>query len=207
MNTQWTIDRSKFMTPEQITALRRCAEDLAIVGEKRRLLIPPRNWMVIDLALSTGLRVSEISDLKESDLYITNNEFELIVRHGKGDKRRTIFFDPALKAHLKKYISWKDTVGKTGEYLLFSKHNPKMCVESLERVFNKLRDKAGLPHHFTFHSQRHSYATWLYQKTRDLRLVQKQLGHSSPVITSLYADIVESRISEVFSEPLFSLDS
>lgn len=203
MNSQWTIDRSKFMTPEQITTLRRCAEDLAIVGEKRRLLIPPRNWMVINLALSTGLRVSEISDLKESDLYINNNEFELIVRHGKGNKRRTVFFDPDLKSHLKKYIGWKNSVGKAGEYLFFSKHNPKMCVESLERVFNKLRDKAGLPTHFTFHSQRHSYATWLYQKTRDLRLVQKQLGHSSPVITALYADVVESQFNKVFSASLY----
>jgi site-specific recombinase XerD len=190
------------MTPTQISNLRRNAEDLAIVALKRNLLIPPRDWMIIDLALSTGLRVSEISNLKEQDLFIGNGEFELIVTRGKGNKRRTVYFDPSLKAHLKKYLAWKHWVGKNGDYLLFSKHNPQMCVESLERVFNKLRDRSGLPAHFTFHSQRHSYATILYSKTKDLRLVQKQLGHSSPSITTIYADIIEAQINRVFSSPM-----
>ncbi len=203
MATNWTIDRSKFMTPTQVSNLRRNAEDLAIIGLKRNLLIPPRDWMIIDLALSTGLRVSEISNLKERDLFIGNNEFELIVTRGKGDKRRTVYFDPSLKAHLKKYIIWKRNVGKSGAFLFFSKTNPNMCVESLERVFNKLRDRAGLPSHFSFHSQRHSYATYLYRSTKDLRLVQKQLGHSSPTITSLYADIVEIQSNRVFSESFY----
>jgi len=203
MASNWTIDRSKFMTPTQISNLRRNAEDLAIIGLKRNLLIPPRDWMIIDLALSTGLRVSEISNLKEEDIFVGNNEFELIVTKGKGNKRRTVYFDPSLKAHLKKYLAWKYSKGKTEQYLFFSKHNSRMCVESFERVFNKLRNIAGLPRHFTFHCQRHSYATWLYDKTRDLRLVQKQLGHSSPVITALYADIVDTQYNAVFSNPLY----
>ena len=203
MASNWTIDRTKFMTPAQISILRRNAEDLAIIGLKRHLLIPPRDWMIIDLALSTGLRVSEISNLKEQDIFIGKNEFELIVTRGKGNKRRTVYFDPSLKAHLKKYIGWKHSLGKKGPYLFFSKTNPKMCLESLERVFNKLRDRAGLPSHFSFHSQRHSYATILYSKAKDLRLVQKQLGHSSPTITTLYADIVENQINETFSQSLF----
>jgi len=159
---------------------------------------------VIDLALSTGMRVSEISNLKESDLFISNGEFELIVQRGKGGKRRTVYFDPGLKAHLKKYIIWKHEIGKNNDHLIFSKQAPNMCVESFERVFNKLRDKAGLPPHFSFHSMRHSYATMLYAKTRDLRLVQKQLGHSSPVITALYADIVEAQFNKVFENPLYT---
>jgi len=191
------------MTPTQISILRRTAEDLAIVALKRNLLIPPRNWMIIDLALSTGMRVSEISNLKEQDLFIGKNEFELIVTRGKGDKRRTIYFDPALKAHFKRYIDWKHSRNKTDEFLLFSIHSPKMCLEALERVFTKLKNRAGLPPHYTFHSMRHSFATMLYDKTRDLRLVQKQLGHSSPVITALYADIVESQYHEVFKSPLY----
>jgi integrase/recombinase XerC len=50
---------------------------------------------------------------------------------------------------------------------------------------------------------RHSYATHLYAKTLDLRLVQKQLGHSSPAITQIYADIVHSNLNKAFSSPLF----
>ncbi|MCF7825625.1 MAG: site-specific integrase [Candidatus Marinimicrobia bacterium] len=203
MNSKWTIDRNKFMTPGQVSKLRRTAEDLAIIGEKRKLLIAPRDWMIIDLALSTGLRVSEISNLKEEDIYIGNNEFELIVTKGKGGKRRTVYFDPHLKTHLKRYLIWKRSMGKSGDYLLFSKQSPRMCVESYERVFNKLRDKSEIPSHFSFHSMRHTYATQLYLKTRDLRLVQKQLGHSSPVITSLYADIIDIQYNRVFSNPLY----
>lgn len=203
MASNWTIDRSKFMTPTQITNLRRNAEDLAIIGLKRNLLIPPRDWMIIDLALSTGLRVSEISNLKEEDIFVGNNEFELIVTRGKGNKRRTVYFDPSLKAHMKKYITWKHSKGKTGQYLVFSIHRPQMCLEALERVFNRLKIRAELPKHYTFHSMRHSFATMLYEKTRDLRLVQKQLGHSSPVITALYADIVEAQYHEAFKSPLY----
>jgi len=98
--------------------------------------------MIIDLALSTGMRVSEISNLKESDLYLGNNEFELIVTRGKGGKRRTVYFDPSLKAHLKKYIIWKHEMGKNRDHMIFSKHAQNMCIESFERVFNKLRDNA-----------------------------------------------------------------
>jgi len=203
MNSNWVITKRSYLNEDEVSCLRRTAEDLAIIGLGRKLLIPPRDWMVIDLATSTGLRVSEISNLKESDLFIGRGEFQLIVTNGKCGRTRTVFFDPSLKAHLKKYLEWKKSVNKNGDYIFFSKRNSKICVEALEKIFNKLKKKAGLSEYYTFHSMRHTYATHLYAKTRDLRLVQRQLGHSSPVITTLYADLIDTQLAKAFSLPLY----
>ena len=203
MNKHWTITRKKFLSITEIRKLRKTTEDAYLLAEKKGQMLAIRDWMIIDLALSTGIRVSEMSKLKAEDLYLKNNESEIIVVNGKGGKSRMVKIDPSLKRHLKKYLQWKRSIDKNGNYVFFSDRRDRMCVESFEKVFNKYSKKAGISNEYTFHSMRHSYATHLYAKTLDLRLVQKQLGHSSPAITQIYADIVNSNLNKAFSSPLF----
>ena len=203
MNNNWTVTRKKFLSLEEIKILRKTCTEASMIAEMIGQMLLVRDWMIIDLALSTGLRVSEISKLEQEHLYLKNKESQLLVLNGKGGKSRMVRFDPQLKRHLKKYLKWKKHLGKKGKYVFFSDRRDLMCIEALENLFKKAAKRAGLPIKYTFHCMRHSYATHLYAKTLDIRLVQKQLGHSSPVITQIYADIVHSNLEQAFSVPIY----
>lgn len=203
MNNNWTITRKKFLSIDEVKQLRKRCSEASMVAEMKGQMLAIRDWMIIDTALSTGLRVSELSKLKEDHLYLKNNESQLLVMQGKCGKSRMVRFDPNLKRHLKKYLKWKMRIGKTGNYVFFSDRRDMMCIESFEKVFKKALKRSSLSTAYTFHAMRHSYATHLYAKTLDLRLVQKQLGHSSPVITQIYADIVRSNLEAAFDTPIF----
>jgi site-specific recombinase XerD len=60
----------------------------------------------------------------------------------------------------------------------------------LEISFKKAAERAGLPKYYSIHSSRHTYATLLLAKSKNIRFVQKQLGHASIAMTSLYADVL-----------------
>ncbi len=74
-------------------------------------------------------------------------------------------------------------------YLLMSSHGKPYSTRTLQYAFKVSLKEAGLPQYYSIHACRHSYGTYLYQKTKNLRLVQKQLGHSSITTTTVYADV------------------
>jgi site-specific recombinase XerD len=113
----------------------------------------------------------------------------LIVRHGKGDKLRQVKFSNKLKALIIKYLDYR---GKDSPYLFYSERQDKMTTSAIQRVFKKYAKKAGLSERYSIHSLRHTYSTRLYRSSGyNLRMVQKQLGHSSPSITAVYADVID----------------
>ena len=154
----------------------------------------PVRWMLVDLALYSGLRVGEIAALKVEDLYLNDNDPYLIVRSGKGRKTRTVYFDLKLSEHLKWFIDFKNygllQSNKPGSALFTGRNGGHCPVITLEKSFKKAASEAGLPSRYSIHSLRHTYATYLLNDTGNLRYVQKQLGHSSIVMTSLYANIL-----------------
>ena len=156
---------------------------------------------MIDLAISTGLRVSEIAEIRISDLSLTGPEPQLLVRNGKGGKPRTVTLPQDLRRHLREFVAWKKGLKEpTGpeDFLFASERGEKFTTRGLQFLFKRAAERAGLPAHFSIHACRHSYGTYLYQKTKDLRLVQDQLGHSTPVVTQLYSHITpEDRVRSV----------
>jgi integrase/recombinase XerD len=148
-----------------------------------------RDYTILELALGTGLRVSEICNLKLEDLNLMRGQNSLIVRHGKGDKLRQVKFSNKLKALIIKYLDYRD---KDSPYLFYSERQEKMTTSAIQRVFKKYAKKAGLSERYSIHSLRHTYATRLYRSSEyNLRMVQKQLGHSSPSISAIYADVID----------------
>jgi len=106
-----------------------------------------------------------------------------------------------LRRHLRDFIAWKKRLKEpTGpeDFLFVSERGEKFTTRGLQFLFKRAAERAGLPSHFSIHACRHSYGTYLYQKTKDLRLVQDQLGHSSPVVTQVYSHITpEERVRSV----------
>jgi integrase len=152
--------------------------------------------MLVDLALYSGLRVSEIAALKIADINLASKDPYLIVRKGKRGRRRDVYIDKALAKHLKEFIAYKKKALKEPtdpDAPLFTGRDGGHCVPiTLMKSFKRAIQEAGLPKHYSIHCCRHTYASFLLHSTGNLRFVQKQLGHSGLNMTALYADILPS---------------
>ena len=201
----WVLEPSKFLSKEEAKKLLETARDRAKVVFAKRRKIPVRDYLIIDLALSTGLRVMEIAQLDCGDVFIREGIFSLLVRNGKCSKRRLVRFGESLKNHLNEYILWKQNVGEpTGPsdpLFLSSNTGCHLTTRAMQKAFKRTAVKAGLSAHYSIHCLRHTYACQLYKASGyNLRLVQKQLGHSSIHTTEVYADVMEPDIQDALKE-------
>jgi site-specific recombinase XerD len=188
---RWILDRTKYMTEPEVKELRRVVESKALSDLATGRTTWPRFWMAIDLAVSAGMRVSEIAGLRIGNLYLNNGESRMRVL-GKGQKVRDVFTSNGLTKHLSDYLRWKRLLEEPVEpdaFVLISSHRRHYSPRTLQYAFKVCLKEAGLPLHYSIHACRHSYGTILYRKTKNLRLVQKQLGHSSITTTTVYADV------------------
>lgn len=189
----YMITRDKFLSVKEKNKLLRCCkkEANADLSEQRKRWV--NRYMLIHLALNSGLRVMEIAALKMIDLCLNGKENYLIVHCGKRGKKRDVYLDDEIVVHLKSYIEikkqWKEPTDFDSP-LLAGRGGKHYTTTALEISFKKAIIKAGLPQHYSIHSSRHTYATLLLAKAKNLRFVQKQLGHASIAMTSLYADIL-----------------
>ncbi len=194
----WQITRDKFLSREERDRLVKATEEKAIVDLAKGRKTWVRRWMLIDVALFSGLRVSEIAHLTAGDLRFKGAEKLLYVRNGKGGRSGYVTIDRALSRHLKEFISWKKTVGESVDtsapLLTGSREGKAYSSSALQKEFKRAAENAGLPQHYSIHSCRHTFATYLLKSTKNLRLVQKQCRHSCPSVTAVYADVLPEEI-------------
>lgn len=201
----WVLDPSKFLSLAEVKKLTETARKRATDVIARGGKVAVRDFFVVDLALSTGLRVMEIAQLNCGDVFVGNGMSSLLVRNGKGGKKRLVRFGESFKRHFDEYVHWKKTVGEpTGPddpLLLSSLSGRYLTIRALQKCFKRLAEKAGLPTYYSIHCLRHTYACQLYKASNyNLRLVQKQLGHSSIQTTEVYADVMEPDVEEAVSK-------
>jgi site-specific recombinase XerD len=188
---KWSLDRTKYMTEPEVKELRRVVENMARKDLATGRTTWPRFWMALDLAVSAGMRVSEVATLRIGNLHLNNREARMRVL-GKGQKERDIFISKDLMRHISDYLLWKRLLEEPlapEAFVLVSSHRKPYAIRTLQYAFKVCLKEAGLPAHYSIHACRHSYGTILYRKTKNLRLVQKQLGHSSITTTTVYADV------------------
>lgn len=178
------MKREKYLSIEEIEQLRTVTEAKAIVDLRKGRITGVNVWMVVDMALSTGLRVGELAAIKIKDIDLKRGFIKI-----RRLKRRKEFIDTLnisneLAKHIKDYIGDR-TTGK-----LFVGERGALTRYGLQQIWKSAIKKAGLPKEYSIHSARHSMAVHLLKKTGNLRQVQKQLGHASPVTTAnMYADV------------------
>jgi site-specific recombinase XerD len=183
----------------QIKLLRRTARDAAHLAKQRGQVTAVRAWMLIDTLTSTGLRESECADVRCGDVKSGYGESALFVRNGKGSKSRTVQIPDSLKKHLKSFLKWKaDRDEPTGpdDHLVVGQRGPLTGAGVAQTVKGYLRKLSLYAPGKSAHALRHSYAVELYRQERDLRCVQKQLGHASIQTTMRYADVLAEDIQE-----------
>ncbi len=188
------LTQEDFLTPAQVKALKDHCRRLAEQGTRDRRKRPVRDWAILHVALDAGLRVSEICALRVGDVILEPEHSSLIVRDGKGHKKRGVRIGKALRDHLAEFIAWKAENGESISNrapLFVSLRGGPLTRSAVFRIFKANARAVGIPPRFSIHSCRHTYASLLYRASNyNIRLVQKQLGHSSIQTTQIYADVL-----------------
>jgi len=155
-----------------------------------------KSRLIMQLLYSSGLRVSEIVNLKSRDLDF--NENIGWVRAGKGKKDRMFTLSKKLSNKLKKYIDKRPDWN-----YVFSEKNP-LTTRNIQKIVQKAAAIAGINKHVHCHTLRHSYATHLLENGVDIRKIQILLGHSSLSTTERYTHVSSMELKKI-SSPFDSL--
>ena len=157
-----------------------------------------RNLCIIEVLYGCGLRVSELIDIKISNINFKENYIKVI---GKGNKTRFVPLAEYTAKLLKEYINdvrSKSKVNKKYEDTLFlNSRGTSMSRVIVFIIIKELTDKAGVSKKISPHTFRHSFATHLLQNGADLRYIQEMLGHSSITTTGIYTHLKTEELRDV----------
>lgn len=156
-----------------------------------------RDLLIIELFYSTGIRLSELTNIKISDIDFYENRIKIL---GKGNKERYVYFGDICKNLLKEYIDYSryKLNKKNNEYLILNKDGDTLTGRGVEYILKKYIKKTDIKGKITPHTLRHTFATHLLNEGADLRSVQELLGHANLKTTSIYTHISNERLREVY---------
>lgn len=159
-----------------------------------------RNKAMIELMYSSGLRVSELVDLKLQDIDLSQD----IVRiFGKGSKERIIPIGDYAKEYLEIYINeYRNSMFKNGinEYVFLNNHGNKMTRQGFFKIIKKISNEVGIKKEISPHTLRHSFASHMLKYGADLRTIQELLGHSDISTTQVYTHITNEELKNNYKE-------
>ncbi|MBO0469289.1 site-specific tyrosine recombinase XerD [Enterococcus sp. DIV0242_7C1] len=160
-----------------------------------------RNRTILEVMYATGLRVSELVDLKIGDLHLSIGLLQTI---GKGDKERIIPLGDYAIQWIEKYLEEARpmlTKKNPNETHLFVNHHGKpLSRQGVWKNLKQIVQEAGIDKNITPHTLRHSFATHLLENGADLRIVQELLGHADISTTQIYTHITKQRMADVYKQ-------
>ena len=182
----------KYMTNEDIDIVFNIPDINSPLGQRNRL--------ILELLYGTGIRVSELCNIKVSDIDLNKESINVI---GKGSKERIVFYGDVCRDILNKYINEGRIVllnGNKNDYLIIGayKKDNKISVRSIEKVIDSIIKKAAIKKNITPHTLRHTFATHLLNEGCDILIVKELLGHSSLDTTGIYTHFSNERLRRVF---------
>ncbi|MBE6160061.1 MAG: tyrosine recombinase XerD [Lactobacillales bacterium] len=154
-----------------------------------------RNKAMLELMYSTGIRISELINIKTHDINITNCTLKVM---GKGSKERIIpIGDIALK-YIKIYIEnyRKEFIKQNTDYLFLNSRGTLMTRQAFFKIVKKIAKQKNIKTDFSPHTLRHSFATHMLENGADLRTIQELLGHSDLSTTQIYTNVSNKFIEE-----------
>lgn len=159
-----------------------------------------RNRAIIETLYGCGLRVSELVDLKLSNLFFKQNFIRVL---GKGNKQRLIPIGTFTQKQIENYVKYqrnKLKIAKGYEDILFLNRRGKQLTRAM--IFTIIRqtaDHIGLKKRISPHTFRHSFATHLLENGANLRAIQLMLGHESITTTEIYMHVEKSFLREMIN--------
>lgn len=163
-----------------------------------------RDRAILELLFSSGLRVSELTNLNRDHINLERGEF--MVR-GKGQKDRPVFVSPEATEWLSLYLKTRtdNAIPLFVRYSGFKTGDERgesfrLTPRSVQRLVSQYAKLAGITKHVSPHTLRHSFATDLLMNGADLRSVQSMLGHSNIATTQVYTHVTDQHLKEVHSK-------
>ncbi len=162
--------------------------------------IQKRDKAILETLFSTGLRVSELSNLKRDQINLAREEFTV---RGKGNKIRLVFLSPEAKQALS---TWLKVRRDNAPYLFIRYRRQQqdqiegirpLTPRSVQRLIKKYALLVGISKKVTPHVMRHTFATDLLRNQADIRSVQKLLGHANIATTQVYTHLADEQLKEV----------
>ncbi|HZP31996.1 MAG TPA: site-specific tyrosine recombinase XerD [Candidatus Acidoferrales bacterium] len=158
-----------------------------------------RDHAILELLYSTGLRVSELSTLKVSDIEMRMGCLRCV---GKGDKERLVPVGRRALAAVQAYLAKSRPVllraGNASPWLFVNRFGNRLSRIAVWRLLTAYGRRAGIRARLSPHKLRHSFATHLLERGADLRSVQLMLGHADISTTQIYTHVMEERLKQVY---------
>ena len=178
------------LSEEDINRIITCIDNSTDIGK--------RNKCILEVLYGCGLRVSELIDLKISNI---NFKESYIMVEGKGEKTRLVPLANTTAEFIRSYINTvrnKTKINKKYEDTLFlNSRGTNMSRVIVFIIIKELTQKAGISKSISPHTFRHSFATHLLQNGADLRFIQEMLGHSSITTTQVYTHLKTEELRDV----------
>ena len=156
-----------------------------------------RNRCMLEFLYGSGLRISELLDLKTSNIHLHTKELNII---GKGNKERIVpLSDMSIDAFNKWMKSGRPTFPtKPGNYIFVNKSGDKLTRQGVWKLIKEIAKNAGITKEISPHTLRHSFATHLLNNGFNLRYVQFLLGHKDISTTQIYTHITTDKLRETY---------
>lgn len=176
----------EFLTKEE--------QELLINVFNVRYITSHRNKTMVQLDLKTGLRLTELLDLKWNHINLLTGQLKVV--EGKGKKDRILWLSEDTLSIL---TIWKERqfkeLGKV-DYVFTNREGKQLVDRDIREMIVNYAKKAGITKDISPHTLRHSFATDLLRETKNIRLVQKALGHADLSTTMIYTHIVDDEFEE-----------
>ena len=166
--------------------------------DKEKNIFDIRNDFIIEFLYATGLRVSELCNIKMKDISFSEKKIKVM---GKGSKERIVFYKAIDDKLWNDYLCVRDKFlnGTPSDYLLVS-ITGKLTTRSVEKIVKNYALKKNIKSKVTPHTLRHTFATDLLNEGADIRSVGELLGHESLSTTQIYTHVTADRLKEVYNK-------
>lgn len=156
-----------------------------------------RKAAILELLFSTGMRVSELCNIKNQNIDLQSRLIKIL---GKGSKERMIYIgESSLIELLEEYACLFQVEIESEGYFLLNRSGRKINEQTVRNLLNSLEQKLELKKHITPHMFRHTFATSLLDKDVDIRYIQQILGHSSISTTQIYTHVSNMKQKEILT--------
>ena len=155
-----------------------------------------RDSLILELLYVTGIRVSELINIKLQDIDQSNHKIKIT---GKGNKQRIVMYGKKCQELLDQYLKIRfNFLKENNDYLILGVKGKKINDRVIRNIINDLSQKAGINLRISPHTFRHTFATHMLNEGADLRSVQELLGHENLSTTTIYTHVTNERLRQVY---------
>ena len=155
-----------------------------------------RDSLILELLYSTGIRVSELVNIKIKDI---NRDLQQINIWGKGSKERIVIYGKICEKKLLEYLKYRPNLNdESSDYLLLNNHGRPLTTRGIRYIMDQIIKTGQLKLHISPHVLRHTFATHMLNEGADLKSVQELLGHENLSTTQIYTHVSNERLRNVY---------